>query len=180
MLGLVHCNNVSGVSAFSSWRHKGTKEINEQSKEREKGEKKKKRPFLNIRLIPSPKKWSPKGNLRFEFTAVAFRVNRLTYFHLYWRNMVQSIGQASGATPLYVHALTICPLQAFDRQSPQQPHEGTWERQSLPRLHLANWQIQKSWFLTLQSNEIAGIWDRKRPQIQSLISIKHAAAWAVF
>lgn len=39
----------------------------------------------------------------------------------------------------------MCMLwQAFDKQSLQQPYEGTWERQSLPRLHLANWQRSKS------------------------------------
>lgn len=63
MLGLVHCNNVSGVSAFSSWKHKGTKEINEQSKERER-EKKKTIPEL-VTPIKPPKNKVQKATFAF-------------------------------------------------------------------------------------------------------------------
>lgn len=61
--------------------------------------------------------------------------------------MTSSIGHASGATPFYVHALTLSPLQAFDRQSITSTT--MWRnlrRQSLPRSHPAKRQIQKSWF----------------------------------
>lgn len=62
MLGFVHCNNVSGVSAFSSWKHKGTKEIIEHSKERD---KKKKILFLNFSLLSTLQKIKSERNFCF-------------------------------------------------------------------------------------------------------------------
>lgn len=147
------------------------------SPRKERKKKKKTIPELPTPIKP-PQNKVQKATFAFEFTTVAFRVNIL------WAILMQVWFNPQDRPLEKLHCMymlwLLVPYKLLTGKSPQRPYEGTGERQSLPRLHPANWQSQKSRFLTLQSNEIAGIWDRKRLQIQSLISIKQAAVWAIF